>query len=414
VLGGDGYLGWSLALALGNRTDYNIVLVDNLIKRQWEEEVTAKTLVPLPAIEERIDAYRRLIGKDNLSFRRACLLDKEALCEIFREVKPCAVINAAQQPSAPFSMMSAKNAAATFSNNIIGNVNVLYAIGEVDKTIKYIKLGSAGCYMDIDTDCVPLEKVDMSFMYEGQERKILNSWIPMHAGDFYHQSRISDFIMNDLAARIWNLKIITVQQATIFGATVEENRDESRHELSTRFNYDAVFGTVLNRFVCQIAIGHPLTIYGNGEQCTGIISLSETVENFLNLVEAPITPGEHVVVHNFSHRLSIKEIATKLAQVGGGAKVYYLKNPRKEAPGELSKVVSVHPLIARHEDDKEERLRTELSHFINFTKRYAHNIDASIIIPKVEWSKVIDTHEKREKKDILQLRNSGTNQEARV
>ncbi len=387
ILGGDGYLGWSLGLAFGNRTDEHVVLVDNFVKRQWEEEVNAKLLVPFKEMPERLALYNKLFNRSNISFEKVELMDYDAVAKVIKKHKPYAIINAAQQPSAPFSMMNAKNASVTFQNNILGHLNILWAISDIDKDITYIKLGSGGCYMDIDTDYVPLEKVDLDFTKNGKAGKILNSWIPMQATDFYHQSKISDFLINDLCATMWGLKVVTVQQATIFGATIAENLSLSHHGLSTRFNYDAVFSTVLNRFVCQLAIGHPLTVYGDGNQTTGLISLSDTVDNFLKFSKMKVKHGEHKVVHNYTLRYSILDIAKKLIAIDKNAKASFIKNPRKEGVQQLSKSVEVHELLRDKHENKEANLDKELADLLAFTALYKHNIDPSIIIPKVDWEK---------------------------
>ena len=386
ILGGDGYLGWSLGLAFANRTNKNVVLVDNLIKRRWEKEVDAKLLVPLEKPKTRIAEYSRIFGKHNLSFEKVELLDQKAVERVIKKHRPTVIINSAQQPSAPFSMMSAKNAALTFSNNINGHLNVLWAIAEIDKSITYIKLGSAGCYMDTDTDYLPLGKKDLTFKHRGKDHTVLQSFLPMQATDFYHQSKISDFLLDDLCSKLWGLKVITVQQATIFGATIEENHAPERSGLAARFNYDAVFSTVMNRFVCQVAIGHPLTVYGNGEQKTGMISLSDTVENFLSFAQLQVKPGEHTIVHNFTHRMSIRDIALKIVEVEPTAILHFMKNPRQEPDGKLTRTVQVHPAIKNRQTDKEHRFAEDLSRMIEFTKRYKDNIDPAIIMPKVAWT----------------------------
>jgi UDP-sulfoquinovose synthase len=385
ILGGDGYLGWTLGLAFANRTNKNVVLVDNMVKRRWEKEVDAKLLVPLKKPKARIAEYQRIFGKSNLSFEKVELLDPKAVVKVVQKYRPTVIINAAQQPSAPFSMMSAKNAAATFTNNINGHLNALWAIAEVDKSITYIKLGSAGSYMDTDTDYLPLGKKDFTFKHAGKEHQVLNSWLPMQATDFYHQSKISDFLLDDLCAKMWSLKVITVQQATIFGATIEENHAPENSMLSARFNYDAVFSTVMNRFVCQVAVGHPITIYGNGKQKTGLVSLRDTVENFMELAETTVKPGEHMVVHNYTHRLTIEEIAHKIAEAEPTAVLKYIKNPRKEPKGKLDKTIQVHSAIATRHKNKDARLLLDLADMIEFTKRYKDNIDTSIIMPKISW-----------------------------
>ncbi len=386
ILGGDGYLGWSLGLAFANRTDMHVVLVDNLVKRRWEKAADAKLLVPLAKPKARIAEYKRLYGKSNMEFEKVELLDQPAVARVLRKHRPSVVINAAQQPSAPFSMMSPQNAAATFNNNINGHLNALWAIAEVDKSINYIKLGSAGTYMDTDTDYLPLGKKDLTFTHRGKQHKVLSSFLPMQATDFYHQSKISDFLIDDLCARMWGLKVITVQQSTIFGATIPENHDEKYAGLSARFNYDAVFSTVMNRFVCQVAIGHPLTVYGDGKQKTGIISLADTVDNFMEFAVMDVKPGEHKVVHNYTHRLSIEEIAQRIAIADPAAVINYIKNPRKEPKGKLDKTVEVHPATKPRHIDKERKLQLEVANIIEFAKRHKDNIDRSIIMPTVEWS----------------------------
>lgn len=385
ILGGDGYLGWSLGLAFANRTSKNVVLVDSLIKRKWEKDVDAKLLVPLKSPKVRVREFSKLYNKTNLSFVKLDLLDQKATAKVIRKYRPNVIINAAQQPSAPFSMKSPKHAATTFSNNILGHLNVIWSIAQIDKNIRYIKLGSAGCYMDVDTTFIPLEKKDLTFQHKGKQHTILNSFIPMQATDFYHQSKIDDFLIDDLCSGLWGLKIITVQQATIFGATIAENHDPKYKGLSARFNYDAVFSTVLNRFICQLAIGHPLTVYGNGTQKTGLISLNDTVENFLEFADMKVKAGKHTVVHNYTMRLTIDEIAHKLAEIDPTIQINYIHNPRKESEGKLDRKVQMHSVVKKRHTNKEAKLQQELSQLIEFTKRHKDNIDSSIIMPKVEW-----------------------------
>lgn len=386
ILGGDGYLGWTLGLAIANRTGKQVVLVDNLIKRRWEKEAGAKVLVPLASPKTRIAEYERVFGKQNLSFEKVELLDAKATEKIIAKYRPAVVINAAQQPSAPFSMSSAENAAATFTNNIVGHLNVLWAIANVSKGTKYIKLGSGGCYMATDTDSIPLGKHDFAFEHHGNQHKVLQSYIPMQATDFYHQSKITDMLIDDLCSAMWGLKVVTVQQATIFGATIPENHAADCAGLAARFNYDAVFGTVFNRFVCQAVIGHPLTIYGDGTQKTGLISLADTTENFLKFIDLDVAPGEHQLVHNYTHRLSIGDIAQKLAEIDPSVSFDYVPNPRQEPSGKLEPEVEVHEAISDSHKCLEARLQTEMANMLEFTRRHKDSIDRAIIMPKVEWS----------------------------
>jgi UDP-sulfoquinovose synthase len=391
ILGGDGYLGWTLGLAMANRTGRHVVLVDNLVKRRWEKEARAKVLVPLESPSCRIGEYERIFGKHNLSFEKVELLDSEAVEQVIAKYRPTVVINAAQQPSAPFSMSSAKNAAATFTNNVAAHLNVLWALAHLSNATTYIKVGSGGCYMATDTDYVPLGKNDFTFELDGKQHKVLQSFLPMQATDFYHQSKITDFLIDDLCAKMWGLKVITVQQATIFGATIPENHSKERRGLAARFNYDAVFGTVINRFICQMVIGHPLTVYGDGTQKTGLISLADTAANFLKFADLDVTPGEHMVVHNYTHRLSISEIAQRLADISPSTKINYLENPRQEPAGKLDTQVEIHDVIQAVNTDKEARLKEEMANMLEFACRYKDDIDPSIILPEVNWSVVEKT-----------------------
>ncbi len=386
ILGGDGYLGWTLGLAMANRTSRHVVLVDNLVKRRWEKEAGAKVLVPLKRPKRRVAEYEKRFGKYNLAFEKIELLDSKAVEEVVAKYRPDVVINAAQQPSAPFSMSSAQNAAATFSNNVAGHLNVLWAIAHLSKATKYIKVGSGGCYMATDTDYIPYGKSDFTFEHRGKQHKVLQSFLPMQATDFYHQSKITDFLIDDLCAKMWGLKVITVQQATIFGATIPENHPEECGALAARFNYDAVFGTVFNRFICQMVIGHPLTVYGDGTQKTGLISLADTAANFLKFADLDVEPGEHVVVHNYVHRLSISEIAQRLADINPSTKINYLTNPRQEPAGGLDPEVEVHEAVKATHSDMEARLQAEMANMLEFTSRYKDDIDPSIIMPEVKWT----------------------------
>jgi UDP-sulfoquinovose synthase len=330
VLGGDGYFGWSLGLALAKRTNNNVILVDNLIKRIWEKQVSAKPLFPYKNPKDRILEYTRIYGKKNLFFEKLDLLEYDSIVKIIKKYNPSVIVNAAQQPSAPFSMISSKNAGATFCNNILGHLNVVWAIAEVNRDVSYIKLGSAGVYCGVNTDFYPLKRVDLNFKYNKRNHKVLNTWLPMHATDFYHQSKIADFLISDLVAETWGLKMATVQQSTIFGSGINENIKPEHHTLSSRFNYDAVFGTVLNRFVCQLAIKEPLTVYGDGKQETSLISLSDTVDVFLNLIETNLIRGNHEIVHNQTIKMSINEVALLVGSLSKNAYINYIKNPRKE------------------------------------------------------------------------------------
>lgn len=398
VMGADGYLGWTLGLAFARRTEANVVLVDSLVMRnKWHKEENAKLLTKFDHPNTRVKEYKRIFGKDNMSFEKVDLNNYQATERLIRKYRPNVIINAAQQHAAPYSMKSPIHAGFTFTNNIVGHLNVLWAIAKIDKGIQYIKLGSSGCYMDSDTSFVPLDKQDFTFTVNGKKHKILNANLPMQATDFYHQSKISDYLIDDLCSRMWGLKVITVQQATIFGVTIPENHDPANVKLTTRFNYDSIFGTVMNRFVCQNAIGHPMTVYGDGSQETGLISLRDTIDNFLSLAGMKVKPGEHVTVHNYTIRLTIKDIAERIAAVDPDAKISYIENPRIESEGSLKRTVDVHPAVKKvFAKANEKEFQKELERMVEFAKRHANNIEQSVILPKVSWGISENSSEKKD------------------
>ena len=383
ILGGDGYLGWSLGLALAARTEHQVVLVDNLSKRAWEIQAGVTPLIPLNTPRDRIRAFTARYGRNNLAFEFADLANFGSAYGLIASHRPAAVVNAAQQPSAPFSMMSPEKGMVTFTNNAATSINALWAISMLDPTIRYIAMGSAGAYQAIDAELIPRDKVDLSFHLEGKDFQIAKSWIPMHASDFYHQSKIQSFLINDLCASLWGLGIITVQQSTIFGHAIEENLHESAHELLTRFNYDSIFGTVINRFICQSAVGHPLTVYGTGHQTTGLISLRDTVENLIRLIKMPLEPGRHLVQHSFTQRMSILEMAQEVAALTG-AVIETIDNPRQEPNGSLGKAFDCtgQTLIKPHDTEAFQR---ELTSLFQLACRYRKNIDPRLLIPTINW-----------------------------
>lgn len=391
IFGGDGYLGWSLGLALAARTDHHVVLIDNLSKRAWERQAGVTSLIPLEPPRERVRAFTKHHGRNNLSYEFADLSDFDSVYGLIAAHRPATVVNAAQQPSAPFSMLSPDKGMVTFTNNAATSVNTLWAISMVDPAIRYIAMGSAGAYQAVDAELIPRDKVNLSFHLEGKDFHIANSWIPMHASDFYHQSKIQAFLINDLCAALWGLRIITVQQSTIFGHAIEENTHESAHELLTRFNYDCIFGTVINRFICQSAIGHPLTVYGSGSQTTGLISLQDTVENLLRLVELPLEPGRHLVQHSFTQRMSILDMAQKVAALTG-ASIETIDNPRLEPDASLNKDFdcSGQNLVIAYDT---EAFQAELASLFKLAFHYRKNIDPRWLTPGINWSNSIQNSE---------------------
>lgn len=380
VLGGDGYLGWSIALALASRSDAQVIIIDSYFKRAWEKEVGVRPLFPIQSMSDRIHDYEKRTGRHNLMMLSLDVSNYETLSAVIERYPSDAIINAAQQPSAPYSMMDPGKARFTLDNNNATCLNVLWAVAQHCPDTLVISMGSAGSYLSTDTDFIPKSKVNLFFNHNGMIHPVMNSWLPMQASDFYHQSKANAFALTDICTKLWNLRTATMMQSIIFGNCIPENKEVAG--LDTRFNYDHIFGTVLNRFICQAAIGYPLTIYGTGEFTTGLSCLPCAVDSYLRLLECEVQPGQHLVEHNYTHRLSIKQIADRIAELGG-ADVQHIPNPREgEEICTLEKTFEPSAVVT------EEDVRTcdgVIEEMLDFARRYSYNINTAHIMPTVKW-----------------------------
>ncbi len=202
---------------------------------------------------------------------------------------------------------------------------------------------------------------------------------------FLSSVKIFSFLTSDLCCSSWGLKVATVQQSTIFGSTIIENKEVAHHSLSTRFNYDQVFGTVINRFVCQSAINHPITVYGDGKQKTGLISLNNAVNNFLRLSQTNIINGQHLIEHNYTHKFSIMDIANILMKIKK-VKINLIENPRIEKISLLEKKFEFSDLLDVKLKSKTTFIE-DIKDLLDFVVLYKDNIDEDIIDPTVNWKK---------------------------
>jgi UDP-sulfoquinovose synthase len=380
ILGGDGYLGWSIALALASRSDTQVVIVDSYGKRKWEKETGVMPLFPIPYMGERIYEYGKLTGRHNMLMLSIDVANSDLMDDLVKRYPPDAIINAAQQPSAPYSMMDPNKARFTIENNNSTCLSVLWTVAKNCPDTLVINIGSAGAYLSIDADFIPKKKVNFQFNHHGMLHSVLNSWLPMQASDFYHQSKANTFALTDICTKLWNLRCVTMMQSIIFGNCIPENRDSI--ELATRFSYDHVFGTVLNRFVCQAAIKHPLTVYGDGEVITGLSCLPCAVDSYIRLLDYEVKPGMHLVENNFTHRLSIKQIAKRISELSG-VEAQYIPNPRDgEDNCTLGKTFEAPVLVTEND------VRTcdgVIEEMLDFARRFSYNINTNHILPQVKW-----------------------------
>ena len=254
VLGGDGYLGWPTALHLSER-GHDVAVADNFARRQYDYELGAESLVPIEPLQTRIAAWQEVSGK-HIGLYIGDLCDAEFTYQMIGEFQPDAIVHFGEQRAAPYSMIDRKHAVYTQTNNVVGNLNVLYAIADTNPDIHLVKLGTMGEY---GTPNIDIEEGWLEVEHKGRKDRVL---YPKRPGSFYHLSKVHDSHNIEFACRIWGLRATDLNQGVVYGQqTPETARDE---RLATRFDYDAVFGTVLNRFVIQAVLGQPLTVYGGG------------------------------------------------------------------------------------------------------------------------------------------------------
>jgi UDP-sulfoquinovose synthase len=324
VAGGDGYCGWPTALYL-SRKGHEVTIVDSLIRRNWDEELGSNSLTPIASIEHRIARWEELTG-NKIGLYIGDLNHNEFLQRILLETQPDAFVHFAEQRSAPYSMIDREHAVFTQVNNVVGTLNVLYGIKEMVPDCHLIKLGTMGEY---GTPNIDIEEGYIKITHNGRE-DILP--YPKQPGSMYHLSKVHDSHNIMFACRTWGLRATDLNQGVVYGLDTDETKLDPI--LVNRLDYDSVFGTALNRFVIQAAIGHDLTVYGEGGQTRGFLNIEDTVRCIEIAAEHPADTGEFRVFNQFTEEFSVLELADKVQKVvtdeGWQVKIAHLQNPRVE------------------------------------------------------------------------------------
>src|SRR5699024_415451 len=267
-LGGGGYLGWPTALHL-SECGHDVAVLDNLARRGYDEELGVQSLVEIESLETRAAAWREISGRE-ISVYTGDLLDAEFTYRVLREFQPDAVVHYAEQRAAPYSMIDRAHATYTQHNNVVGTLNLMFAIAETNPDIHLVKLCKMCEYGSPDSD---IEEGCLDVEHNDRTDRVLYS---KRAGSCYHLTKVQDSHNIEFGCRIWGLRATDLNQGIVYGQHTPQTARDSR--LATRFDYDSVFGTVLNRFVVQAVLGLPLTVYGAGEQTRGLIDIRDTVE----------------------------------------------------------------------------------------------------------------------------------------
>lgn len=324
IAGIDGYLGWPLAIHLSAH-GHEVAGADLLLRREWVAEVGSVSAQPIASPEERLRAFRERFGCD-LDFRIGDLTDYGFVERIFAEFQPEAVVHLGQMPSAPYSMIDQAHCVWTQQNNIVNNLNLLWAIKEAAPDAHLVKLGTMGEY---GTPNIDIPEGFFEIEYRGRRDRLP---FPRQAGSWYHQSKVHDSHNTQFASRIWGLRATDIMQGVVFGTQIPEMGDDLR--LRSRLDFDQCFGTAINRFCCQAVIGHPLTLYGIGGQTRGFLPLRDSVICLRLAVENPPQPGEFRVFNQFENAYSIGELAGMVQEVGRDigldVEIGHYENPRAE------------------------------------------------------------------------------------
>nr|WP_202886087.1 NAD-dependent epimerase/dehydratase family protein [Kribbella sandramycini] len=320
-MGGDGYLGWPTALHLSDR-GHELAVLDNLARRGYDRELGVQSLVPIEDLETRVAAWQELSGQVITPYL-GDLLDADFVHRVLAEFRPEAIVHFAEQRAAPYSMIDRAHAVYTQQNNVIGTLNLMYAVAETNPDVHIVKLGTMGEY---GTPNIDIEEGWLEVTHNGRTDRML---YPKKPGSFYHLSKVHDSHNLEFGCRIWGLRVTDLNQGVVYGQQTEQTVQDPR--LATRFDYDAVFGTVLNRFVIQAVLGEPLTVYGSGGQTRGFLDIRDTVECIRLAVENPAEQGEFRVFNQMTESYSVSRLAELVAAAfPGPVQVDHLENPRVE------------------------------------------------------------------------------------
>jgi UDP-sulfoquinovose synthase len=380
VFGGDGFCGWPTSLGL-SRAGYDVLIVDNLARRKWDIELECESLTPITSISKRI---QRWYSKTGLYIRYQQLdiaKHYRALVNLLRAEKPDAVVHFAEQRAAPYSMKSPFHKRLTVDNNVNATHNILCAIVETKLDIHVVHLGTMGVYGYGTAGMeVPEGYLTIKVEVDGVEKEV-EILYPANPGSIYHMTKCLDALLFYYYNKNDNVRVTDLHQGIVWGTTTPLT---SIHpELVNRFDYDGDFGTVLNRFLMQAVVGHPLTVHGIGGQTRAFIHIRDTVECIRLAIENPPKKDERVKIFNQMTEVhTIRDLAFKVADLVG-AKVRYFINPRKEDKENELRVSNKGFLdLGLKPTTLDNGLMKEVS---SVARKYAHRCDHSKIICTSTW-----------------------------
>jgi UDP-sulfoquinovose synthase len=377
ILGGDGYLGWPTAMYL-SRKGHAVAVVDNYFRRRVCLELNRDPLIPVPNLHRRAQLWEAMSGcRVEVHIGDVC--DYAFLLSIFQQFQPDGVVHYAEQPAAPYSMMGQREAILTITNNLVSTANVIHAVKETNLDCHIVKLGTMGVY---GTPNIDIEEGYLEVEYRGRKHKFL---YPKTPGSLYHLTKAQDGDLLYFYCRMWSIRVTDLNQGPVYGIVTQESAQAE--PLYSIFNYDDIFGTVLNRFLVQAVAGVPLTVYGKGGQTRGYLDIKDTLACVELALAHPAAPGEYRVFNQFVETFTVNELADKVREAGRdlglNVEIQSIPNPRLEAEehyyhpahtGLLSLGLQPHYL----------NLET-LQSMLRLVQKYRERIDPQMILPQVSW-----------------------------
>jgi UDP-sulfoquinovose synthase len=377
VIGGDGYCGWATALHLSN-LGYEVGILDSLVRRHWDAELGISTLTPIASIQQRLRRWYELTGK-SIELFVGDITNYDFLSRALQQFQPESIAHFGEQRSAPFSMIDREHAVLTQTNNVVGTLNLLYAIHDFLPDCHLVKLGTMGEY---GTPNIDIEEGYITIEHNGRKDTLP---YPKQPGSFYHLSKVHDSHNIHFACKVWGIRATDLNQGVVYGVLTNETAMDEM--LINRLDYDGIYGTALNRFCVQAAIGHPLTVYGQGSQTRAFLDIRDTVRCLELAIANPAKRGEFRVFNQFTEQFSVGDLALKVKQasitLGLGVEIQHIENPRIEKEEHYFNAKNTNLLDL----GLEPHLLSDslLDSLLNFAIKYQQRADRNQIMPKVLW-----------------------------
>ena len=377
IIGGDGYLGWPQAMYLSQQ-GHEVAVLDNFARRNWDLESGTASLIPVCSLHERVAAWSELSGR-NIELFVGDVTDFDFVSRVLAEFRPTGIVHYGEQPGAPYSMIDRNHTVYTQVNNVVGTLNLLYGIKERCPECHLVKLGTMGEY---GTPNIDIEEGYIEINHNGRKDVLP---FPKQPGSFYHLSKVHDSHNITFACRIWGLRSTDLNQGVVYGVETDQTRLDDR--LATRFSYDGIWGTVLNRYCVQAIIGHPLTVYGEGGQTRGFLDIRDTMRCVELALLNPAKAGEFRVFNQFTEQFTVMDLAqivqAAAAKKGFKTEIIHTEPPRVEAEH--------HYYNAKHTKLVDLGLKPHklsdvlIDSVLDKLTRYRDRIREETILPLVKW-----------------------------